>query len=304
MNLTPWEWSLGWTVVGILVAWAWRNRRTKAVVTQRLETFVVPDLTPTSARARRERRSWQNRWRQGPRAAALRLRASEYLMFRVGSFVVPFGVGYLMRGLLGGVLLGGIGIIGVTVYFRVKQRRWLTKAEESLPEFLRGVASALRAGSSLSQAMSLVAQETPDPLGGEILRVMRREALGFNLSDTLEEITRRIPSRDLALATMAITIQREVGGSLADLLDNIVRTIVDRQRLKREIRIVTSQGRFSGGVLIALPFFLGVIIWFTDPGYIGPLFQSHLGWGLLGGAALSLVLGAVVINRLVQAPEM
>ncbi len=246
----------------------------------------------------------RERWRMGPAAAALRLRMGEYILFRFLSFLIPLVVGFIVRGLVGGAVLGVLGLASSTVYFRHKQSYWLKEAESTLPEFLRGVSNALRAGSSLSQAMALVASDSEGPLGDEVRRVLRREALGFSIAETLQELTRRIPSRDLALAVMAINIQREVGGSLADVLDNIVQTIVDRQKLKSEVRIITAQGRYSGWLLTVLPFALGLLLWFADPGYIGTLFTSRVGWGMLGGALVMVSIGGFVINRMVRAPEM
>jgi tight adherence protein B len=226
------------------------------------------------------------------------------VVIRVFSFVVPGLIGFMIRGVAGGILVGLVGLAGVTWYFRLRQNRWLKEAEEALPEFLRGVSSALRAGSSLSQAMALVAGDTPGPLGDEVRRVLRREALGFRVTETLAELSRRIPSRDLGLAVMAITIQREVGGSLADVLNNIVQTIDDRQRLKSEVRVLTAQGRYSGWLLTVLPFGLGFLLWFTDPHYMGLLLTTHLGWAMLGGAALLVGVGGLIINRMVKTPEM
>lgn len=254
--------------------------------------------------AGRGRPGLRERWSMGPAAAALRLRISEYILFRLGSFVGPFIVGYFLRGLIGGLILGLVGLAGLTIYFRAKQQRWLKETESALPEFLRGVASALRAGSSLSQSMALVAADTPGPLGEEVRRVLRRETLGFSTTETLAELGHRIPSRDLGLAIMAITIQREVGGSLADILDNIVQTIVDRQRLKSEVRVLTAQGRYSGWLLTVLPFALGLLLWFTDPTYMGVLLNARLGWAMLGAAAVMVTIGGTVINRMVRAPEM
>ena len=298
--------SIGWPVVLLLLVLAWRERRERAGIQQRLRML---KRVPTSQGVYKEKRrssqvSSSERWRRGPQAAALRLRRSEYLLFRMGSLALPGVAGFLMRGPLGGLILALAGFVGVTVYFRMKQQRWLRQCEDSLPGFLRGVASALRAGSSLSQAMALVARETEDPLGGEILRVMRREMLGFNLVDILQELTHRIPSRELELAVVAIVIQREVGGSLAKLLDNIVSTIVDRQRLRREIQVLTAQGRYSGMVLTALPFLLGAAIVFFNPSYMTPLFTSLIGWGLSAGALIGVVIGGFMIHRMVQAPEM
>lgn len=309
------------TIIGIAVLWplglfvlalAWRHARQTSQVSRRLETIEEElDLRTHQTEPphldglqKKKQASSRERWARGPRAAALHLRMSEYVMFRVGSFVVPFALGLAMRGIVGGLVLGLVGIVGVTAYFRTKQRRWLIQAEETLPEFLRGVANVLRAGSSLSQSMALVAKDTAGPLGVEVRRVLRRETLGFSLTDALDELTRRIPSRDLGLVVIAITIQREVGGSLADLLDNIIKTIVARQKLKAEVRIITSQGRYSGIILTALPFILGLVLWFTGPSYFQPMFSSKLGWALAGAALVSVAIGGFLINRLVKAPAM
>ncbi len=248
--------------------------------------------------------SLRKTWSQGQSAAALKLRMSEYILFIALGFIVPGLIGLAVRGAVGGLVLALVGGGGVLLYFRYMKSRYLRLAEQSLPDFLRGISGALRAGTSLLQAMSLVAKETPDPLGGEITRVLRRESFGFSLEQTLEELTNRIPSKDLSLAVMVINIQREIGGSLADILENIVDTIVARQRLAQEVRSLTAQGRFSGWILTALPFILGFMIWFIDPSYIDPLFHTTIGWILLGMAAVSVAIGGFVINRLVRSPEM
>ncbi len=298
--------AVGWPLTIFLMVLAWRARRLLSGIRQQLQTVARSEVPRSAkpARSKAPRLSPGEQWRMGPQAAALHLRRSEYVLFQLGSIVLPGLLGYGVRGPLGAVLLAVVGFVGVSVYFRMKQSRWLMRCEDSLPGFLRGVASALRAGSSLTQAMLLVAHETEDPLGGEIVRVMRRERLGFNLVDILHELTDRIPSRDLELTVVAIVIQREVGGSLANLLDNIVQTIVDRQRLKREIRVLTAQGRYSGMVLIALPFLLGFAIALFNPSYMTPLFTTPTGWGMSAAAFVGVVLGGFVINRLVQSPEM
>ncbi len=301
--MQPWVLAVGWPVVLLMLALSVRQAWHGRVVNQRLAA-VSSEAALTPRADTPPRLSFRERWTTGPGAAALRLRVSEYIMFRVASFFVPFLLGFVLRGLVAGLVLGLVGLAGLTLYFRQKQRRWLTDAEEALPEFLRGVAGALRAGSSLAQAMDLVAHDTVGPLGDEIRRVLRRERLGFSTAETLAEIARRVPSRDLGLAVMAITIQREVGGSLADVLDNIVETIVERQQLKSEIRILTAQGRVSGWLLTFMPFGLGLLMWFADPSYMGELVHGLLGWAMLGGAGVSVGIGGFVINRMVRTPEM
>lgn len=236
-------------------------------------------------------------------AAALKLRASEYGVLRILSVVIPMAIGYWVRGLLGGAFLGVAGYTMTLALIRMKERKWLADAETALPEFLSGVASAMRAGSSFAQSMLVVAEETPDPLGFEVKRVMRRESLGLTLDEALAELAIRIPSRDLGIAVTAIAIQREIGGALASILENISGTIAERQRLKKEVRTLTAQGRASGNILALLPMGIGLMIWFVNPSYIALLYTTKTGWIMLGYAAVSLIAGYTVIQRMVRGPK-
>ncbi|WP_028963192.1 type II secretion system F family protein [Sulfobacillus thermosulfidooxidans] len=297
--------ALTWSLAVFLIVMGYRTVRTYHITQKRLYALGSVGITAP--------KKWlpfdlvhtiRNTWSQGQNAAALKLRMSEYLIFLAAAFVVPAVIGFIVRGLIGGVILGVLGIGGMLLYFRFMKQRYLRLAEQSLPDFLRGISGALRAGTSLTQAMALVSKETPDPLGSEISRVLRRESFGFSLEQTLDELTTRIPSKDLALAVMVINIQREIGGSLADILENIVSTIVARQRLAQEVRALTAQGRMSGWVLTALPFFLGLAIWFINPTYMAPLFHTTVGLIMLASAAVSVAIGGFVINRLVRTPEL
>lgn len=294
-----------WSVAIFMAVMGYRTVKTHHTMQRRL--FVMGSRGVEGSRKRLPV-NWlgtlRNSWSQGQNAAALKLRMSEYVLFIGGAFVIPAITGYVVRGLAGALLLGLVGVGAVLVYFKLRKQRYLHLAEQSLPDFIRGISGALRAGTSLTQAMALVAKETPDPLGFEIARVLRRESFGFSFEQTLEELTTRIPSKDLALTVMVINIQREIGGSLADILENIVGTIVARQTLTREVRALTAQGRMSGWVLTALPFVLGVAIWFLNPHYIDPLFHTTTGLIMVGSALVSVALGGFVINRMVRSPQL
>lgn len=287
------------------MGWGYQRHRREQLVLERMLSF-KQSRSPASSSALVDQPvlyRLQKQWGTSSRAAALRLRIQEFVGIYLIAIVGLFLVGWIIRGGSGGFVLGVIGFLAVNIYFRVKQKRWINAAEQSLPDFLRGVAGALRAGSSLQQALAMVGKETPDPLGGEILRVLRREALGFSLEQILEELSKRVPSRDLSLAIIAINIQREIGGSLSEILENIVRTIVDRQRLKMEVQSLTAQGRYSGWVLTALPFGVGLMIWLSNPSYLQPLMHSPIGWMMIGYAVGSVSLGGYMINRMARAPE-
>jgi tight adherence protein B len=243
-------------------------------------------------------------WRNSHTAAALRLRMGEYWLMVTGATIVGFALGLLLRGIIGGVLLALGGFWGTLYYFRWRRDQWLRKAESQLSDFLRGLSTAMRAGSSFAQALTLVGQEFPDPLGREVRRLNRREALGLTLEDALTELAERVPSKDLQLVIVAIQTQREVGGALSPLLDSVVETIDQRQALKNEVRTLTAQGRASGMILTILPIALGILIWFINPGYMHPVLTTGTGHIMLAYGVVSLGIGTWVIRRMVKGPEL
>jgi tight adherence protein B len=244
------------------------------------------------------------RWQRTDAAAALHLRWEEFWGINAVVLLVGGVAGFAVRGVIGGVLLG-TAALGASLYLaRWRREQWLRQAEAQLPDLLRGVATALKAGSSLAQALTTVGAELADPLGAEIRRLARREALGFSLSDTLTELSQRVPSRDLEIAIAAIQVQRDVGGALAPLLERVVETVEARQRLKNEVRVLTAMGRASGIILTLLPIGLGLLVWFMNPAYMDLLFTTGTGHILLIYAIGSLAIGAVVMNRMVRGPEL
>jgi tight adherence protein B len=243
-------------------------------------------------------------WRDSQTAAALHLRFEEYWGVALGGGAVGAVIGLVLRGAGGSLGLGLVGVIGTLYWLRMRRERWLVKAEEQLPDFFRNISSSMRAGSSFGQALAVVGRDTPEPLGPEIRRLARREALGFTVEQALNELAQRVPSKDLNLAIVAIQVQRDVGGALSPLLNSIVDTIESRQRLKAEIRTLTAAGRMSGWILTVLPVALGFIIWFMDPAYIGTLFSQTVGNIMIAYAVASIIAGSVVINRMVKGPDL
>ncbi|CAB1127887.1 Flp pilus assembly protein TadB [Candidatus Hydrogenisulfobacillus filiaventi] len=244
--------------------------------------------------------AFETRWRQSPRAAALQLKPQEYYGLLAAAVGVPGLAGALWRGPLGALVLGLVGGLATLSWFRYRQAQWLAAATAALPALFRSLSAALRAGSNITQGLALVAAQTPEPLRTEVQRALKRLAVGYDFDAVLEELSRRIPSRDLELAVLAITVQREVGGSLADILDHLVTTIEERQQLQREVRALTAQGRFSGWVLAALPPLVAGAIILLNPGYLTPMLHRLSGWAALAYAAVSLVVGMVVIRMLVD----
>jgi tight adherence protein B len=160
--------------------------------------------------------------------------------------------------------------------------------------------NSLRSGMSLLQAMDMVAREGNPPISEEFARVTREVGLGISPQDALLHLVRRIRSEDLDLMVTAINVQHEVGGNLARILNTIADTIRERVKLKGEINTITSQQRMSGYILALLPVFVGGFLTLASPGYILPMFSGfpYLILPIAGG--ISIVLGFLVIQQIVN----
>ncbi len=140
----------------------------------------------------------------------------------------------------------------------------------------------------------------PDPIAKEFGRVVLEIQLGVPFDTAMENLLRRMPSPDMDLIVTAMSIQREVGGNLAEVLDSISFTIRERVRIKGEISVLTAQGRISGYVVAALPFFLGGFLYLYSPDFFGPMVTDPCGWAMLGTALFLIVIGYIIISKIVN----
>jgi tight adherence protein B len=188
-------------------------------------------------------------------------------------------------------LLVGIGfiILPPTILNRKARKRQAAFLGQ-LPDTLQLLSGSLRAGYSLMQGVEAVSQEVEDPMGRELRRVMVEARLGRPLEVALDDAATRMGSPDFEWAVLAIRIQREVGGNLAELLMIVSETMLQRERLRRDVRALTAEGRISAIVLAILPLMLGVAMYIINPDYIRVLFDTTAGnLMILGGIVLALV---------------
>lgn len=233
--------------------------------------------------------------------ADLSLTVTEYLLIRGAVIVLAFLIGFLLqRNLLVGLMMGAAGAFLPTLYVRSRQSRRLKAFDSQLPDVLDHLQGSLRAGYGLLQAVEWVSRQIPNPAGMEFDRVLREVQLGRTLLDALDSMVRRIPSDDLALIITAIKIQYEVGGSLAEVLETVAHTIRERVRIHREIRVLTSQQRYSGYVLIALPIGLAAFLMLVNPEYEMRLFEPGPTLCIPIGAVLMMVVGYILMRRIVE----
>lgn len=193
-----------------------------------------------------------------------------------------------------GVLLGSLGgwlAMRMMLSMRISRRR--NRFRDQLPDVLQLIAGSLRAGFSLPQALGAVAREDTQPSAGEFSRALAETRVGVDLEVALDGVAARMDSVDLRWTVMAIRIQREVGGNLAEVLRNTVATMRERAYLHRHVRSLSAEGRLSAYVLIALPLLLGGYLFFTDRAYLSVLYTTPLGLLLLIGAGVLFVVGVL-----------
>ncbi len=206
-------------------------------------------------------------------------------------------VGNVLLGAVLGALLSWLGM-RLAVSFRIGRRR--RAFSDQLPDVLRLVASSLQAGFSLPQAVDAVVREDTQPTAGEFSRALAETRIGADLADALQRVADRMDSIDLRWAVMAIRIQREVGGNLAEVLRNTVTTMRERAELRRHVRALSAEGRLSAYVLVALPVLIGGWLFLASPAYMRPLYTTPIGLLMLAGAAVLVVIGSLWMRKLIR----
>jgi tight adherence protein B len=232
--------------------------------------------------------------------ANVKLTVNEYLTLTVGIILAAFVVGVLLtRMLIPGIALAIVAVFVPRLYLQRLQSQRLKAFQDQLPDVLSLLVSSLKAGYGLLHAMEMVVQEMPVPSSEEFGKVTREVALGFSLPEALNHLVRRVNSDDLELVVTAISVQHEVGGNLAQILETISETIRERVRIKGEISVMTTQQRMTGFVLSGMPFLLGTIIMVINPDYMMTMFQPR--WLIIPGAAVGMmVVGNLVIRRILN----
>lgn len=233
--------------------------------------------------------------------ADLRITPSEYILIRAGFVLLAFLAGVVLTGLPAvGVLLAAVGFFLPPLYLRYRRRKRMQAFANQLEDVLMLLVGSLRAGYSFLHALNVVVSEIPPPASDEFRRVVREVGLGLSLQEALENLVRRIESDDLDMIVTAISIQQEVGGDLAVILDTISETIRERVRIQGEIRVLTSRQRQTGYVLAGLPVFLGAIIYIINPEYILPLFERGPILVIPATAVFLEFIGFLIIRKIVD----
>jgi tight adherence protein B len=193
-----------------------------------------------------------------------------------------------------------LGMAAPFIFLRHRKSTRLKKFEEQFPEALDLLSRAIRAGHAFTTAMGMVADEALDPVGPEFKKTFDQQNFGLPLKDALNQMTERIPLLDVRFFVTAVLIQRETGGNLSEILDNLAHVVRERFKILRQVRVYTAHGRMTGYVLMALPAALAIALSFINPEHINLLFTERMGQMMVGGAIVMQIVGYLWIKQVIK----
>lgn len=231
------------------------------------------------------------------------------LRLTVGTFLLATGCVAAAGFLIGQVLIGravvglllgvGLGLIPLAWVRRARTKR-LWKFEEQFPEGIDLIARALRAGHTFQSGLAMVAEELPAPVGPEFRLLYDRQNFGMPIGEALRSFADRTPVLDAKFFATAVLTQRDAGGNLAEVLDNLATVIRDRFKVKRQVRVISAHGRITGWVLAGLPPTLSMAFMLISPKHMQTLFNDPIGHQLIAAAIVLQVIGTLVIRKIVD----
>jgi tight adherence protein B len=195
---------------------------------------------------------------------------------------------------------GLVGAVGPIVVLMQRRGARLHSFEEHFPEALDLVSRALRAGHAFQTALGMVAQEMNAPIGPEFKKTFDHQNFGLPLKDALHDLTERVPLLDVRFFVTAVLIQRDTGGNLSEILDNLAHVVRERFKIRRQVRTHTAHGRFTAFVLIALPAALAVVLTMLSPDHMRPLFYNRMGQTALIVAIVMQIIGFLWIRKVIR----
>jgi tight adherence protein B len=309
--------ALATTAVAVLFEWLTRRGREKRVAQQldRLGSEALDSVSPGASAILRGTGQVEAPWVQALSSrvphlrdiqalleqAALSWSVRSYLAFALGAGAA-FGTGVL--GLTGSPVFAVVGAAAGAAlpygYVAHRRSRRLARFEEQFPAAVDLLGRAMRAGHPLSSALKMVAEESPEPVAGEFRAVFEEQRFGLPFAESLGSFADRVPLPDVRIFVTAVLIQREVGGNLAEILDNLAEIIRQRFMLQRQLQVLTAEGRYSVYVLSALPILIGGFVFMTNRDYLRPLWETGGGRAMLYGAVMAQVVGYMWMRRITK----
>ncbi|MDF2882564.1 MAG: type secretion system protein [Clostridiaceae bacterium] len=234
-------------------------------------------------------------------SAGVNLKPEEYVMLKWFLAFITGAIVYLFVSIkLLSIPAAVSGYIYLGIWLKNKRKLRLQKFNDALPDMINTIIGSLKSGYSIGQAMKTVSEESESPVKDEINVLLNELNYGITMEEALNNLNTRMPSVDLDLMIRAILIQRQVGGNLSSILEIIVNTIRERKKLERRVRTLTAQGRLSGKIIGALPFFLAGFIYLLNPEYITDFLKNTAGQLAISIGILLALVGRIVINRITK----
>jgi tight adherence protein B len=227
--------------------------------------------------------------------------SSSIMVFSIGmavglGFFAAMFVPYPMVSLA----VGALGACMPFAWLRYKRKKRLKVFEEQFPEALDVLSRAIRAGHAFQTALGMAADEMPAPVGPELKKTFDQQNYGLPLKEALNDLAVRVDLLDVRFFVTAVLIQRDTGGNLSEILDNLSHVVRERFKILRQVRVHTAHGRFTGYVLLTLPAFLAVALSWINPDHMGLLFTEHMGRVMLVGAIVLQIVGYFWIRKVIK----
>ncbi len=233
--------------------------------------------------------------------SGLKMTVGVFLSLSLASAAAGWALGMFgLRLVSAGLLFAVIGGFAPYVFVRFKRSKRLQTFEEQFPEAIDLIARSLRAGHAFTTGLSIAADEMPAPVGAEFKKVYDQQNFGMSMPDALRALAARVPVLDARFFVTAVLTQRESGGNLAEVLDNLSAVMRERFKVKRQIRVISAHGRLSGWILSLVPPCLAAVLFYIQPDFMRILVDDPLGVRLVMAALCLQLLGTYIISRLVK----
>lgn len=230
----------------------------------------------------------------------LPLNVSAFILCCLGLSGIGFFAGLKFLPQPGAAVLLGIVFLSLPfLYLKLAEKKYYDKFQEQLPEALDLLSRALRSGHALSSGLDMVGKEMSEPIKAEFAAMVDEVNLGLSMDEAFQNLCSRVPSTDLRFFTIAVLVQKQTGGNVAEILDNISRLIRERIQFARQVKALTAEGRYSAGVLLALPIVMFLYMYIVRNEYIALLWTEEIGQFMIAGAVLLQIIGAFVIRKIV-----
>jgi tight adherence protein B len=245
--------------------------------------------------------AWTIRFRDYVLQAGMKTRPGKIML--TGGVLACFGL--LLAGFFHArfplpILVAVASGVSPLIYVAVKRRRRLRRFEEHFPEALDLLNRAIRAGHAFTTGLGMIASEVSEPIAGEFRTTFEEQNFGLPLRDALQHLTERVPLMDVQFFVTALLIQKETGGNLAELLENLAHVIRDRFRIYRDVRTKSAHGRLTAGILVAMPLLMALALGIVNPAYLPVLYHDPIGPVILWGAAIWQIIGSALLWKIIH----